>query len=178
MMEEKQDKKITLHLQSIFCRCKVVFLSFFSATVLQQGSLIAFFHLFLVSSLFSAPSLLEMKFCRNLLSLVIFKTHHSWLLQKSVEQLVQCIHTSFCQVKYFPSQLTREVCILLTLKVRHSNFCLIKIIKLWNLKCCLKSYPNRMKCNLNNIIDERKRVAKQMQLYSTVLACSNTSATS
>ena len=45
-----------------------------------QNSLLMFFHLCLVSILFSGPSLLEMKFCRNFFlsdykySIVIYKT--------------------------------------------------------------------------------------------------------
>ena len=49
--EMKERKKTTLHLLCIFAD---VF-----------GSLLAFFHLCLVSVLFSAPSLLEIKFQRN-----------------------------------------------------------------------------------------------------------------
>ena len=43
-MADKKDKNITLHLLPDSSRCRVVFLSFFSAIVLKYGSLLAWFH--------------------------------------------------------------------------------------------------------------------------------------
>ena len=129
-----------------FCRCREVFLSFFSAPVPQQGSLIAFFYVFLVSPPFSGPPLLEMKFSKNHLSLVIYKTRQSYY--KVV--LNSVMHRYFFLLGEVLSFSADQKSVhLIGPKIQHSELCLIRIIQLWNLKCCLKSYPIKMTCNLH-----------------------------